>query len=409
MPRRRTILWIVTLAVVAAFTFGLVKLVLLRFAVGDVYPAYSTLRSDPLGSKALFEALREIRGPSVRRNYEPLTRPQLPDSSPATLFYLGVELRRFSEGPGREDAEFLREVIDKRIVDRIAQFVAAGGRLVISYRSQRDYETTVLSFLLESSGHYSWLEEFGYQINVSPSRQAHVREGLTARRSDPDVGGEQTLLWHSGLYLTNLDAAWRTVYACKGKPVIVERTYEAGTVVVMTDSYPFSNEAMQGGPSPELLAWLAGEGDIVFDETHLGVARKTGFVGLARHYNLTGALLMVVLLAGLFVWKNAVSFVPRDPAATRRLSGASVAGRGSDQGLVNLLQKSIPLRRVLSVCVNEWARSAGRTTAAGVRTRREVESVVEDEQARGRKSWDPAAAYRSICRILSDRKRSHGK
>ena len=37
----------------AVFVFGLVRLFELRFEVGDVYPAYSSLRSDPLGAMAL--------------------------------------------------------------------------------------------------------------------------------------------------------------------------------------------------------------------------------------------------------------------------------------------------------------------------------------------------------------------
>ena len=63
--------------------FGIVRLIGLRLEKGDIYPAYSTLRADPLGSKALFDALESIEGREVRRNFRPLRelRPAAPVTS----------------------------------------------------------------------------------------------------------------------------------------------------------------------------------------------------------------------------------------------------------------------------------------------------------------------------------------
>ena len=72
----------------ALFAFGLVQLFRWRFEAGDVYPPYSSLRTDPLGTQALFESLQAIRGVSVERNYQPLDR-RKPTSG--TIFYLGVD------------------------------------------------------------------------------------------------------------------------------------------------------------------------------------------------------------------------------------------------------------------------------------------------------------------------------
>ena len=44
----------------------------LRFSTGEVYPYYSTLRSDPLGTKALYYSLQELPGLRVERNVRPL-------------------------------------------------------------------------------------------------------------------------------------------------------------------------------------------------------------------------------------------------------------------------------------------------------------------------------------------------
>ena len=58
------------------FLFGFMALLLPRvmesMAQGDVYPDYSTLRSDPHGAKVLYESLRRTTG-TVSRNYEAWT------------------------------------------------------------------------------------------------------------------------------------------------------------------------------------------------------------------------------------------------------------------------------------------------------------------------------------------------
>ena len=83
------ILIIVLLIFLSAFMFGVVRLFALRFEGGDVYPAYSSLRADPLGVKVFYEGLKNLPGLFVRRNYQPLFK--LQDARDATVFYLGAE------------------------------------------------------------------------------------------------------------------------------------------------------------------------------------------------------------------------------------------------------------------------------------------------------------------------------
>ena len=60
---------VILIGCAALFAFGLVELFALRFASGDVYPAYSSLRADPLGTMAFYESLEKIPGLSVRRDF----------------------------------------------------------------------------------------------------------------------------------------------------------------------------------------------------------------------------------------------------------------------------------------------------------------------------------------------------
>ena len=58
----------------AAFVALLVPRMMQSIAQGDVYPEWSTMRSDPLGAKVLYLALQRTGGVAVERNYEPWTQ-----------------------------------------------------------------------------------------------------------------------------------------------------------------------------------------------------------------------------------------------------------------------------------------------------------------------------------------------
>ena len=106
--------------------------------------------------------------------------------------------------------------------------------------------------------------------------------------------------------------------------------------------------------SSGLLAWLVGGGEVIFDESHLGVIQDGSITALAREYKLTSLMVVLALLAGLYVWKNSVSFVPRVAAGDVRPDRSAVSGRGSSEALANLLRMSIPRADVLSACWRQW-------------------------------------------------------
>src|SRR5882762_1673084 len=70
------------------FSAGLLHLFNLRFEVGDVYPLYSSLRSDPLGTMAFCESLEKMPGLSVWRDFEAGNR--LPEGKGSTYLHLAA-------------------------------------------------------------------------------------------------------------------------------------------------------------------------------------------------------------------------------------------------------------------------------------------------------------------------------
>jgi hypothetical protein len=407
------------LALAALLSLALMRLFELRYARGDVYPPHSTLRADPLGAKAIFDALSGMPGFEARRNYRPLVR--LKPSQPVTLVYAGVPYEaRWSE-------------------DELPEFeslVNKGARAVFAF--SREFKTTDTQRLASGTpgprprqrqrGPSAQTPPPGTPIpGVTPKavpepddweegipfRDAAARwgfafdiaqdeeiEALSANAERADDAGdlEPTVPWHSALYFKGLGRDWRVLYRCNGVPVIAERAYGEGSIVIASDSFFITNEGLRNARAPKLLARLIGPPrTVIFDEEHLGVTESMNVAGLARKYDLEGALLAVLFVVALFIWKNAVPFLP--PHADRQTT--DVAGAAASEGFVNLLRRSVPSGQILAACVNEWRRARGR------RVRPEelahVETVLRAHDGRGVSGKDAAAAYRTIAEGLRRR------
>jgi hypothetical protein len=377
------VLLVVLLVVFAA---GVFRLFQLRFAQGDVYPPYSTFRSDPLGAKALYESLDNLPGFAVRRNFKPVDK--LTDRVGQTVFFLGVPVYGVTEVP-------THEAID------IEKLTTAGNRLV----------ATILPEVVKPPAPKDKMQErepapdpkrkprptSDEEEEVIPERYRPVslekRWGFEVRYAYDATN----TLWRTTVYFDNLDPKWRVLAKRKDYPAIIERDFGKGAVVLCADSYFVSNEALRRDRHTDLLTTILGANrDVVFDETHLDVNEDPGVMTLARGYGLHGLLAGLLVLTALFIWKNAVSFVPPYDATT----DATATGKDSAAGFVNLLRRSIPASRVLSVCVEEWKRSKPRR----MKNLDRINAVVESQEALPAWQRDPVGSYRTITTILKERK-----
>src|SRR5689334_12722294 len=75
--------------ILVGFLAGLGRFLYLRFSAGDVYPAYSSLRTDPVGTKALYESLGRLSPFTAARQFEPLRK--ISTDSQSTLLFLGLQ------------------------------------------------------------------------------------------------------------------------------------------------------------------------------------------------------------------------------------------------------------------------------------------------------------------------------
>lgn len=393
--------------VLSGFGLGVISLFQLRFNAGDIYPAYSSLRGDPLGCKVLYESLQRIPNLSVRRFYQPSAK--LEGGRQRVLLILGVDGAKLGVMP---DEDF------KAVQD----FMFGGGRVVIflvaaapeenaaapevkpraksgtprrAETNAADAEFKTVSFLDKNSARLK--NDALFNPEAAASRAQLEGTGPAVEGLPPSIS------WHSAAYFTNLDANWRTLYERRRRAVVIERSFGAGSLVLSGDSYLVSNEALRRERYPALLAWIVGgHGEILFDETHW-VWRKPGVSALLRRYHLQGVLIGLLLVAGLFVWQNSMPLVP--PLENEREEGqtALVEGRESTAGFASLLRRSIPPAEILSVCFAEWKTACARNPRVAARLP-EVEKIIEAERALPPGSRRPVQTWQTIRRILTEGK-----
>jgi hypothetical protein len=378
-------------ALAVTLAFEIIQLVQLRFEAGDVYPAYSSLRSDPLGTMALFESLQAIPGLNVQRDLRPTnTMPQL-----KSLTYL--HLATSAEGWMAMPEETFRE---------IETFLKSGGRLVVTFFPLAKRPPEPIRPRQEPAES---------KDNSKDKKKPSARElwGMNFEVMDLKADGDTfipevvqhegglslppDLTWHSGIVLSGLDPAWKPIYSRGGAPVLIERAFGEGTVVIATDSYFLSNEAMLKDRQSSLLSWLIGPNrEIMFDEAHLGITESPGVATLIQRYRLTGLVAGLLIVAGLYVWKNSTSLVPKP---TEVVMEAHVEGRDSAAGFVNLLRRSVPADQVLAACFAEWRKSAAQGAISPARIAA-AESAYEAERSNPKKDKDSVRAYNTISNIL---------
>jgi hypothetical protein len=241
-----------------------------------------------------------------------------------------------------------------------------------------------------------WGLDFGFIALPSIEAGQPHKPGQAVNQSDLPL--PETLDWHSGTIFTNLDQSWQTIYARGSNSVVIERRFGTGTIVMATDSYFLSNEALSKNRHADLLAWLVGPAkQVVFDESHFGIVEEPGVSTLIRKYRLYGLAAGLLLLAALFIWKNSLSFVPPYPEEKRE---DFVAGKEAAAGFVNLLRRNVPARDLLNVCFTEWTKSLSHGTAHLIARVDQAQTLLEKENARPQRDRNPVRTYQEISRIL---------
>lgn len=295
------------LVLLLGFVWGLEQVIVSPLETGTAYPEYSSLRSDPLGAMVLYESLAKVM--KVERLYKARLRS---DPGPEiTIFVLGVE----PEGWYHVKVDTLKEY---------EELTSKGARLVIAFLPvSKPWATDKELHTVEAK----WHIRFNY-------RDLHADSDETPR--------ETALEFKAG-------PEWKKI-----REGVVAKKLGAGTVVLVADSYPLSNEGLREEHDADLIVKLAGPAsEIVFDENHFGVVEAGSVAKLMRKYRLEGALAVLALVAGLFLWRSASSLLPsRAPQEEQ-----AVSGRDSLEGMTALLRRGIAEQDLVRICYEEWKKT----------------------------------------------------
>lgn len=499
MGRKGITGWLLLAAVIGTACALLWGMMQKRFATGTSYPALSTLRADPLGARAVFEALDRLPGVRTSRNFGKLKN--LAGGPGKTLFLLNTS--RF-------------DLVSDHTLDGtdIAGFAVDGGRVVITLDPHASTplldsaERALLKIEEErkakrakeeandsDEGETSGKEEASAKSDPTPAPShgqatpgpnaapaanplAEKSAGNDAGKSDektqpehddeededahpekhrPSVaealrfsveqrkfirsakgGAELTIPplspisalpvpeWNSDTAIVawkedddatppgekeeaktprpELDPAWEPLAFRGDRVMIAQRRLGTGSVVVCTDSYFMTNEALWREPAPEFILWLTGGAPtLVFDERHLGLGMgdDPGIMNLARRYHMHGLFIGGIVLFLLFVWRNSSTLIPHDEAADLGLDrGGVVSGEGAASGLVSLLRRGTPRSALLTRCLEVWratpAASARIPAARSDAARQALDAALNDPAQRK----NIAGLYRRLAQIL---------
>jgi len=439
-------------AAVLVLGFLLYGLMDRRLAKGDVFPEYSTFRSDAFGTKALYESLGLLPPLQVDRSTLPL--PRLDSQPPMVLFKFGSpsffgflpeeqdELMRIASGGGRvvvaldpvidfnfkAEAERQKEVREK--VEQMAQEMR-GDEDEDEEASDEDADHQNKDANPEATPKRTNTELRGlrnratsadplfsvpeWQVELEPynwrNAVVHTRkDGAPLATSAPNRDWRPLPIHSLMVWKLPTDSEWETLFAIDGKPVVIRQQFGQGDVILMTDPYAFSNEALWTGlhegledyRNADFLAWLIGDHRRVeFDEFGLGVADSEGVGTLARRYRLHAALAVLIILAGLFIWRSASSLIP----ASEQTSEAreSITGHGANIGMQLLLQRAVPTRDLLPVCQERWRHSAGHGIPERVRD--SIAQIIQKEQDQPARKRDLPKTYDRIVALLKERRK----
>lgn len=352
---------------------GIARIAVWRYQVGDVYPPLSSLRGDPLGTKVLYDALQHQQAHTVSRNHHPLQRLRQPQSDPppsgTTLLYLGVGIQN--------------PATDWPALTTLAR---SGQRVIIAFtpatspprekrapkrkaKAKNDTKTDAQKKKPEEEiptpTAVSWgdaLNSLGITLHFAPEWKEKKSLQAQADQTPPLLPIEPTLPWHSILWFSSEPATHsQTLYHYESHSVMIEFPLGKGTLVLMSDPYLFSNEALSKESAPLLLTRLligpesshgGGMRQLIFDESHHHIVERTGIVGLFRRYQLEGIFLVLGLIALLYIWKESMPLLPRQrPLADRE---ETIVARHGRAGFVNFLQRHIAPARLIALCVAEW-------------------------------------------------------
>ena len=354
------------LAVFGAVGFQMLKV---RAEVNDTYPEYSSFRADPKGYRVLFETLGAVGTIHAERFLEPLS--QLPAAAGKTLVLAGLQ----PAAPSKESAKFLDDWMEK------------GGTLLITYNSLEAEQRHRADPTPQKNKPYhpplGESENWGFKVLFSDeSLLTHLETHLF----------QKEFSWAGHLYFEPTKGDWEIMAKAQDVPVVMERKYGAGKLILLADAYPLSNLALASHHNAELVSWLFPQhATVIFDESHFNIINHPGIMSLARRYGLDGAIVALLGLAVLYLWASRYRLKP--PRRITSDSNPAVSGISGNEVFTNLLRRTVPAKDLEAICLQIWKQKGPTNSVKQARLETLLNSLPP--------TTSPVARYNQIAQQLS--------
>ena len=311
--------------VLVVFVTGAVMMLSMRVEKGDMFPAFSSLRADPLGARALYESLERQKGLTVRRNYTKIADCSF---SETTLFFTGLSPQNLQG--------------DTAFASSILTLASLGNRVILA--------------LSGKSGFMASIADSGSGAEHKGRNFLGLRCIKRAKGDSSGITGPAplaSLAWREAVRFTG-DSSWTGVVRQNDHIMLGEKQVKKGSIVALSGSYHLSNQGLREnnrshGSNP-LIPFLVGSSrSVVFDEWHHGIAHANGLMDLLRRFGMTGILAFASAWFFLFIWTaHGLS------AGRRTIEIAAMESDGGEDCLKHLLLSHISYDRLLETCTNEW-------------------------------------------------------
>ena len=348
--KNKVLAYLAVVATVGTFVAVAVRTFEVRLETQEGYPVASSFRADARGCMALYESLGRVPGVQTARFLR--TFSNLPPAEGRSLIIAGINPQTS-----------ILQVQDRK---SLSAWVEAGGTLIVALTVEDknsgkagspDYQLfpPAKDQRSPSPNHKStppteeyWIETLqGAGVNLFRHADASARHrfvsGVFATSGS----------WLGPLYFQDLQPPWRVVAEADHLPVVIERSFGRGNVILIADSYLLTNGSLANDRKTGFLGWLLRkQTTVLFDESHFGLTENPGIVSLARRYGLESAFFVLLMLALFFIWANRYTLVPKSADQSR--GNPIVPGQGGETILVNLLRRSLPPKDLFSTSAELW-------------------------------------------------------
>ncbi len=384
--RRSVVAAIAGILLLALFGITAFESVVRRAENYSYYPEFSSLNNEELGLKAYYETLTRL-GIAVSRNYRPFLKLE---GQRTTVIYAGPNLGDFRFRPEKGLEQF----------ERVAQ---GGARVLVLFQTK---ETRYEKVPPPQPDVKNPSEKGSAKPQAEPKPRLDTmlkRWGVEEQETDVPLATRKPktlklipsvvrrdVLWHFAKW----DPRWKSVLTSPdGNPLLLERTFGEGSIGLLAAVEPFTNQQLLTKPDASLLAvTMTGRHPLIFDEAHLGVAETDTVAGLARQHNLEWILLGFLALAVLYIWRNAVSFIP----PLQPIAEAGIKGRDAHAALTSLLAQSVTRDKLLREISAEWKHSERYAPGAAHLSDAELELLAGTSQSAGIQAYLSLATKRSV-------------